>query len=131
MFSFQRQFKAKQGDLSTFQIGTCYLSFLAFCAFNSCRSNCAHKELLSLLQRKIFLYRTCFELMIFSMSDVPIFVAAPTDDVAIPAISNGAASPAVVKVKMPPAMVRLPPTTEALVPTDFVMRHLKRNQTYF
>ncbi len=44
--------------------------------------------------------------------------------VAMPAMSRGAASPAVVRVRMPPAMVRLPPTTLALVPTDLLTRHL-------
>ena len=33
-----------------------------------------------------------------------MLVAAPTEDVAMPAISKGAAAPAVVKVKMPPAI---------------------------
>ena len=37
---------------------------------------------------------------------MPIFVAAPTEDVAMPAISKGAAAPAVVNVKMPPAIKR-------------------------
>ena len=41
---------------------------------------------------------------ILPIKDVPIFVAAPTEDVAMPAISKGAAAPAVVKVKMPPAI---------------------------
>ena len=55
-----------------------------------------------------------------------MLVAAPTEEVAMPAMRSGAASPAVVRVRMPPAMVRLPPTTEALVPTDLVIRHLKQ-----
>ena len=69
--------------------------------------------------------------MIFSMSEVPMLVAAPTEEVAMPAMRSGAASPAVVRVRMPPAMVRLPPTTEALVPTDLVIRHLKRKREKF
>ena len=63
--------------------------------------------------------------MILSTTEVPMFVAAPTELVAMPAMSNGAASPAVVKVRMPPAIVRLPPTTLALVPTDLDTRHLE------
>ena len=66
--------------------------------------------------------------MILSMTDVPMLVAAPTELVAIPAISRGAARPAVVRVKIPPAMVRDPPTTLALVPTERVMRHLEREE---
>ena len=45
-------------------------------------------------------------LRILPINDVPIFVAAPTEDVAMPAISKGAAAPAVVNVKMPPAIKR-------------------------
>ena len=45
-------------------------------------------------------------LRILPIKDVPIFVAAPTEDVAMPAISKGAAAPAVVNVKMPPAIKR-------------------------
>ena len=70
---------------------------------------------------------TCFELIIFSMRDVPMLVAAPTELVAIPAMRRGEARPAVVKVRIPPAMVKLPPTTEALVPTDLVIRQLEKN----
>ena len=58
------------------------------------------------------------------MIDVPIFVAAPTELVAIPAMRRGAAAPAVVNVRMPPAIVRLPPTTLALVPTPRPILHL-------
>ena len=58
------------------------------------------------------------------MIDVPILVAAPTELVAIPAINRGAAAPAVVKVKMPPAIVKLPPITLALVPTERPILHL-------
>ena len=57
-----------------------------------------------------------------------MFVAAPTELVAIPAIRSGAANPAVVRVKIPPAIVKDPPTTLALVPTERVMRHLKHEQ---
>ena len=67
---------------------------------------------------------TCFELIAFSMMDVPILVAAPTELVAIPAINRGAAAPAVVKVKIPPAIVKLPPITLALVPTERPILHL-------
>ena len=67
---------------------------------------------------------TCFEFIAFSMIDVPIFVAAPTELVAIPAMRRGAAAPAVVNVRMPPAIVRLPPTTLALVPTPRPILHL-------
>ena len=63
--------------------------------------------------------------MILSMSDVPMLVAAPTELVAIPAMRSGAASPAVVTVNTPPAIVRLPPTTLALVPSDREILHLK------
>ncbi len=66
--------------------------------------------------------------MILSTTDVPMFVAAPTDDVAIPAMSSGDASPAVVRVRMPPAMVREPPTTLAEVPTDLLTRHLTKKK---
>jgi len=66
--------------------------------------------------------------MIFSTTDVPMLVAAPTLLVAMPAINRGAARPAVVSVKMPPAMVKLPPTTLALVPTDLLTRHLPRRE---
>ena len=69
-------------------------------------------------------YNTCFELIAFSIIDVPILVAAPTELVAIPAIKRGAAAPAVVNVKMPPAIVKLPPITLALVPTERPILHL-------
>ena len=68
---------------------------------------------------------TCLELMILSKRDVPMLVAVPNELVAIPAMSSGAAAPAVVTVKTPPAMVRLPPTTLALVPRDREILHLK------
>ena len=55
--------------------------------------------------------------MAFSAREVPMLVAAPTELVASPAMRRGAAAPAVAKVKTPPAIVRLPPITEALVPT--------------
>ena len=61
------------------------------------------------------------------MTDVPIFVAAPTELVAIPAMRSGAAAPAVVKVKMPPAIVKLPPTTLVPVPIDLPILHLESN----
>ena len=67
---------------------------------------------------------TCFEFIAFSMMEVPMLVAAPTELVAIPAMRSGAAAPAVVKVRIPPAIVRLPPTTLALVPTDRPILHL-------
>ena len=73
---------------------------------------------------------TCFELMIFSTTDVPMLVAAPTELVAMPAMMSGAARPAVVNVRMPPAIVRLPPTTLALVPTDLLTRHLTETRIY-
>ena len=60
-----------------------------------------------------------------SIMEVPMLVPAPTEEVAMPAISNGAAAPAVVKVKMPPAIVRPPPTIDALVPTVCTDLHLK------
>ena len=41
---------------------------------------------------------------------------------------SGAASPAVVSVRIPPAIVRLPPTKLALVPTPLVMRHLEKKR---
>ena len=41
---------------------------------------------------------------------------------------SGAASPAVVSVRIPPAIVRLPPTKLALVPTPLVMRHLEKKE---
>ena len=63
------------------------------------------------------------------MSDVPMLVAAPTELVAIPAMRSGAASPAVVTVNTPPAMVRLPPTTLALVPRDRDILHLEIGQS--
>ena len=59
------------------------------------------------------------------MSDVPMLVAAPTELVAIPAMRSGAASPAVVTVNTPPAIIRLPPTTLALVPSDRDILHLE------
>ena len=67
---------------------------------------------------------TCFEFIAFSIMDVPIFVAAPTELVAIPAMRRGAAAPAVVSVKIPPAMVKLPPTTLALAPIEREILHL-------
>ena len=67
---------------------------------------------------------TCFEFIAFSIMEVPIFVAAPTELVAIPAIRSGAAAPAVVNVKIPPAIVRLPPTTLVPVPIDRPILHL-------
>ena len=42
----------------------------------------------------------------------------------MPAINNGAAAPAVVNVKIPPAMVKHPPVIDALVPTPLTDRHL-------
>ena len=62
--------------------------------------------------------------MAFSIIEVPMLVAAPTELVAIPAMRSGAAAPAVVKVKMPPAIVRLPPITLVLVPTERPILHL-------
>ena len=62
--------------------------------------------------------------MIFSRTDDPILVAAPTELVARPAMMRGAARPPVVRVRIPPAMVRLPPTTFAPVPTVRVILHL-------
>ena len=53
-----------------------------------------------------------------------MLVAAPTELVAIPAMRRGAAAPAVVSVKIPPAIVKLPPTTLALVPTERPILHL-------
>ena len=67
---------------------------------------------------------TCFELIAFSITDVPILVAAPTEPVAIPAMRRGAAAPAVVRVKIPPAIVKLPPMILVLVPTDLPTLHL-------
>ena len=64
--------------------------------------------------------------MAFSMIDVPIFVAAPTELVAIPAMRRGAAAPAVVSVNIPPAIVKLPPTTLVLVPIDRPILHLQK-----
>ena len=61
------------------------------------------------------------------MSDVPMLVAAPTELVAIPAMRRGAARPAVVTVSTPPAIVRLPPTTLALVPSERVILHLQED----
>ena len=78
-----------------------------------------HRKLTNGLEKN-----TCFELIAFSMIDVPILVAAPTELVAIPAINRGAAAPAVVNVKMPPAIVKLPPITLALVPTERPILHL-------
>ncbi len=63
--------------------------------------------------------------MIFSTTDDPMFVAAPTELVAMPAMMSGAARPPVVRVRIPPAMVRLPPTTFAPVPTVRVILHLE------
>ena len=54
-----------------------------------------------------------------------MFVAAPTELVAIPAMRRGAAAPAVVNVKIPPAIVRLPPTTLVPVPIDLPILHLQ------
>ena len=67
------------------------------------------------------------ELMAFSASEVPMLVAAPTEEVARPAMRRGAAAPAVARVRTPPAMVRPPPMTLALVPTPLVT--LQLNQT--
>ena len=53
-----------------------------------------------------------------------MFVAAPTELVAIPAMRRGAARPAVVNVKIPPAIVKLPPITLVLVPTERPILHL-------
>ncbi len=64
--------------------------------------------------------------MMRSARDVPMFVAAPTELVAIPAINSGAARPAVVRVKIPPAMVKEPPTTLVEVPTVLLTRHLEK-----
>ena len=66
--------------------------------------------------------------MIFSRTDDPILVAAPTELVARPAMMRGAARPPVVRVRIPPAMVRLPPTTFAPVPTVRVILHLSEGE---
>ena len=66
--------------------------------------------------------------MIFSRTDDPILVAAPTELVARPAMMRGAARPPVVRVRIPPAMVRLPPTTFAPVPTVRVILHLSERK---
>ena len=53
-----------------------------------------------------------------------MLVADPTAPVAIPAMRRGAAAPAVVSVKIPPAIVKLPPTTLALAPIEREILHL-------
>ena len=71
---------------------------------------------------------TCLEAIIFSRTEDPMLVAAPTELVAMPAMMRGAARPPVVRVRMPPAIVRLPPTTLAPVPTVRVILHLKKGR---
>ena len=55
-----------------------------------------------------------------------MLVADPTAPVAIPAMRRGAAAPAVVSVNIPPAIVKLPPTTLVLVPIDRPILHLQK-----